>query len=337
MTRRRIPVPGLLQNALLLGLVGLIAFFAARSSAFLTVDNLRAIAVQSSILGVVAVTTTLLLLAGGIDFAIGSTLAVSGVVTGLLLTNGANPLLAVLAGVATGAGIGIVNGVLCAGVGLSPIIVTLGMLTALRGVAFFVNENPVFGFPDSFGQLGRGVVAGIPYLVIIAAGMFVLGSIFLNWMPWGRHIYAVGVNPEAAFLSGIRVRRLMFWLYVASGASAGLGGVLLAARLNAAAPASMGVSFELDVLTAVLLGGVVFGGGRGRLSGVLIGVLLLGVLSNGLILLNVFAFTQLLVKGGVLVLAAALDAVTVRVEERRRLALRTAGTIVPTEKELDVA
>ena len=127
---------------------------------------------------------------------------------------------------------------------------------------------------------------------------------FLNRTPWGQHVYALGVNSEAARLAGISTRLLPFMLYVATGAAAGLGGTLLVARLNSATPGTLGLNFEIDVLTAILLGGVAFGGGRGRLSGVLIGVVFLGVLSNGLVLLDVRSFTQTLLKGIALVAAA---------------------------------
>lgn len=307
----------IMQNALLVGLVAMMVFFATQSSAFLRPGNLRDVAVQSSILGIVAVTSAILLLAGGVDLSIGSTLALGGVTTAVMLDNGANAAVASLVGVLSGASVGAFNGLVCAVFGFSPIIVTLGMLTAVRGITFFVERNPIYGFSDAFGFLGRGNIAGIPVLVLIALTVFILGGAFLRFTPWGRYVYAVGVNREAAFLSGVPVRALPFFLYVATGASAGLGGVLLASRLNTAGPATLGIGFELDVLTAVLLGGVAFGGGRGTLFGVLVGVIFLGILTNGLVLMNVFPFVQLVIKGSALVAAAGLDAVGLRLEERR--------------------
>ncbi len=295
------------KNALFVGLVILGVFFAVSSPVFFTAGNLRDVIVQVSILAIVAVPSAILLLSGGVDLSIGSTVALGGVVTGTLLTGGVPVWLAMFLGICAGVGIGLINGVLCALLDFSPIIVTLGMLTAVRGLVYVVNSTPVFGFPDAFTFFGRGQLLGIPVLVVIAALMFIAGSIFLYLTPWGRHVFALGVNRDAAFLSGVSMKALPLFLYIFSGASAGLGGVLLAARLNTASAGSLGVGFELDVLTAVLLGGVAFGGGRGSLMGVLIGVLFLGVLSNGLILLNVFPFYQLLAKGLALVVAAGLD------------------------------
>lgn len=300
------------RNALLVGLLVLIVFFTVSSPVFLTAGNMRDIAVQMSILAVVAVPSAILLLAGGVDLSIGSTVALGGVVAGTLMVNGSPVGVAILLGVASGAAIGLINGVLCALLGFSPIIVTLGMLTAVRGLVFVVNSVPVFGFPDSFTFLGRGDLLGVPVLIVIAALAFALGSVFLYLTPWGRHVFALGVNRDAAYLSGVSTKLLPLVLYVVSGAAAAFGGVLLAARLNSASSSSLGIGFELDVLTAVLLGGVAFGGGRGSLLGVLIGVLFLGVLSNGLILLNVYPFYVLLAKGGALVVAAGLDVLSSR-------------------------
>lgn len=314
MTARRF----LTQNALFVGLIVMMVIFATQSSVFLTTGNLRDVAVQSSILGIVAVTSAILLLAGGVDLSIGSTLGFGAVVTGSLMSSGWDPALASLMGVLSGAGIGALNGFLCAILGFSPIVVTLGMLTAVRGAGFFVERNPTSGFPEGFGVLGRGDVLGVPVLVIFAAATFLLGGAFLRYVAWGRYVYAIGVNREAAYLSGVPVRFLPFLLYTVTGLSAGLGGVLLTSRLNSAAPATLGIGFELDVLTAVLLGGVAFGGGRGTLFGVFVGVIFLGILTNGLVLLNVFPFVQLLIKGLALVGAAGLDTFGARFEERTR-------------------
>ena len=163
--------------------------------------------------------------------------------------------------------------------------------------------------------------------MLIAAGVFVIGYLFLNRTPWGQHVYAFGVNSEAARLAGISTRVLPFMLYVATGAAAGLGGSLLVARLNSATPGTLGLAFEIDVLTAILLGGVAFGGGRGRLSGVLVGVVFLGVLSNGLVLLDVRSFTQTLLKGIALVAAAGLATLVGRLETRAALAARSAASV----------
>lgn len=299
-------------HALLLGSIALLVVFTVLNDAFLTVDNFRNILIQASVISVVAVPTALLLIAGKVDLSVGSTLALGGVVSGLLISDGVPLVPAVAAGVLAGAAVGTVNGVLVTMWDLSPIIVTLGALTAVRGLAITVAPDPVFGFGDGFLALGADELLGVPYLVLIAAAVFLLGGAVLAKLPVGRHIYAIGVNDEAAYLSGVRVRRIGLWLFVATGAAAGLAGVMLAARLGSAPSGALGLGFELDVLTAVILGGVAFNGGRGSIAGVLLGVLFLGVLQNGLTLENVPAATALMVKGAVLAIAAGLDRIAVR-------------------------
>jgi ribose transport system permease protein len=299
-------------SALLLGVVGLLVTFGILNDSFLTVDNFRNIFVQASVISVVAVPMALLLIAGKVDLSVGSTLALGGVTTGLLITHDVALVPAVLAGVGSGAVVGLVNGVLITVWDLSPIIVTLGALTAVRGLALTVAPDPVFGFGQGFLNLGEGELLGVPYMVLIAAAVFCLGAVVLAGMPVGRHIYAIGVNPEAAYLSGVRVGRIGLILFVATGAAAGLAGVMLAARLGSAPSGALGVGFELDVLTAVILGGVAFSGGRGTIAGVFLGVIFLGVLQNGLTLEDVPSATAQMVKGAVLVVAAALDLIAVR-------------------------
>lgn len=301
-------------SALLLGVVALLLIFSALNDAFLTVDNFRNIFIQASVISVVAVPMALLLIAGKVDLSVGSTLALGAVVTGLLITDGFPVVPAIVVGVLAGAVVGTINGLLVEAWDLSPIIVTLGALTAVRGIALTLAPDPVFGFPDGFLALGENELFGIPYLVLIAVAVFLLGGAVLSRMPTGRHVYAVGVNPEAAYLSGVRVKRVGIWLFAATGAAAALAGVMLSARLGSAPSGSLGVGFELDVLTAVILGGVAFNGGRGTIVGVFLGVLFLGVLQNGLTLENVPAATALVVKGTVLVLAAGLDRVALRSE-----------------------
>ena len=316
-TRERIvserAVDAATRHALLVGLIGMMVFFTTQSSVFLTVNNLRTVAVQNSILSVVAVTSAVLLLAGYVDLSVGSNIAVSGIVMGTLaVEQGWDPVLAAVIGVIVGAVLGAVNGTLVTFIGFSPIIVTLGTLTGYRGVALLINDAPIFGFGEGFAHLGRGRWIGIPILVMIAAAFFLVGTYFLKYTAHGRHVYAIGASREAAFLAGLPVRALPFVLYVVTGASAGLAGVMFAGRLNSIPPGSLGVGFELDVLTAVLLGGVSFGGGRGSIRGVFLGIVFIGVLFNGLVLLDVSPFLSLAVKGLALVFAANLDWITTK-------------------------
>jgi ribose transport system permease protein len=302
------------SNALLLGVIALIVVFSNLNSAFLTVGNFRNIFLQASYLSVVAVPMALLLISGKVDLSVGSTLALGAVISGMLINHGVPFIPSVLAGVAAGTVVGIINGTLVTIWDFSPIIVTLGALTAIRGLTLTIAPNPVFNFTETFIQFGEGKFVGIPYLVWIAIVAFVVGAIVLALMPIGRHIYAIGVNPEAAYLSGVRVAPIGLALFVATGAAAGLAGVMLAARLGSAPSGTLGIGFELEVLTAVILGGVAFNGGRGTILGVFLGVLFLGMLQNGLTLENVPSATGQIVKGVTLVVAAWLDRVTIRSE-----------------------
>jgi ribose/xylose/arabinose/galactoside ABC-type transport system permease subunit len=303
----------IVDNALLLGLLTLAAFFAFQSEHFLSISNFQNIAENVSVLSVVVVASTMLLIAGHIDLSVGSTVGLTATITGLAVADWGWPAAAAIAAaILVGAAVGLINGTLCALAGFNPIIVTLGMLGAVRGFTLLINNLPIFGLGEPFRTIGAGDAAGVPVLTIFAAAAFVLGAVFLALTPWGRHIYAIGVNPTAAFLSGLSVRKLPLLLYVATGASAGLAGVLFASRLDGVSPGDTGIGLEIDVLTAILLGGVAFAGGRGNLFGVFIAVILLGVLQNGLLLMNVEPFVQLLVQGLALVIAAGLEVVAGR-------------------------
>ncbi|OJU83903.1 MAG: hypothetical protein BGO11_00820 [Solirubrobacterales bacterium 70-9] len=318
-------------NALLIGVIALIFVFAYLNSQFLTTGNFRNILIQSACLAVVAVPMALLLISGNVDLSVGSVLALGGVVTGLLLNHGMAIVPAILIGIAAGTAVGVINGILVTVTTLSPVIVTLGALTAVRGLAETLAPKPVFNFPEGFVNLGDGEVLGVPYLALVAAAAFLIGAIVMARFPLGRHVYAIGVNPEAAFLSGIRVKRIVFLLFVVTGAAAAMAGTMLAARLGSAPSGSLGLGFELEVLTAVILGGVAFTGGRGKIFGVLLGVLFLGILQNGLPLHNVPAATALMIKGGTLIVAAWLDWVSVRSEGLATL-LRGVGPKPEPEK-----
>ena len=311
--RRLVLVELALRYALLLGLVAMVVIFAMTARGFTDVGNFKDIALASSIVAVVAVPSALLILSGFIDLSVGSSLALGAMVAGMLMTHHVSPWLAAPVGIAACAAVGAANGVLVCGLGLSSIVVTLGMLTFVRGLALSISSSTIFGFPDGFTAVGRADVLGVPFLAFVAGIVFALGWVFLEHTGWGRHVHAIGVNREAAFLSGVAVRALPFWVFVATGAAVGLAAVLYAARIASVTPAISGLGLELDVLTAVLLGGVAFGGGKGKMSGVLLGVLFLGVLQNGLTLLNTPTAVALMVKGIALAVAAGLDIASGRV------------------------
>jgi ribose/xylose/arabinose/galactoside ABC-type transport system permease subunit len=313
-----------INNILLLALVLLIVYFSTQSASFLTVSNFKVILTNYAAIGVVAAVMALLVISGQVDMSVGSNIGFSGMVTAITMASGEVPAaVGVLIGLGTGAGVGLVNGVLCAYLRFSPIIVTLGMLSVLRGATLLINPIEIAGLGDSFFWIGNGSMLGMPILLWVVFAVFLLSAAFLTFTVWGRYVYAIGVNPQVAFLAALPVRQVVLALYVATGTAAGLAGVLLVARLDGASPGSLGLQMELQTLTIVLLGGVAFAGGRGHIFGVFTAWVFLGVLDNGLVILNVPPFVQLVANGLALVFAASLDALGTylapRLEQRRRV------------------
>lgn len=294
------------RTGLLLAFAVLVVVAITTSSSFLEWSNIRIVLLQSSIIGMVAVPLALLMLAGHVDLSIGATTALAAVIAGHFW-HSQGALVALLIALGVVVAVGLINGGLSTYAGFSPIIVTLGALTALRGVANQISGGlPETSFGPGLAKLGQGEVLSIPNPVIYAGVAFILGALFLYQTSWGRHVRALGVSPEASFLAGINTMRLPLLLYIVTALAAGFGGLVQMSRLDSVAP-TLGLGFEIDVLTAVLLGGVAFGGGGGSLLGVLLGVLFLGVLNNTLILHGVSPFWFQISSGVALVLAAGLN------------------------------
>lgn len=293
-------------DPMLLALVALVAFFQIATGAFLQWSNLTAIASEVATLAIVAVPMAVLVIAGYLDLSVGSVFALGAMAAGHLAVDGHGLLLCVLGALAVGAATGLVNGVLCAYLGLSAFIVTLGTLTAVRGLVQQLSPFPLSGFGPNFGRLGGASPLGIDLPIWLAVGAVIAGAVFLARTPAGRHVYAIGVSRDAAYLSGVNVRLLPLFAFVITGAAAALAGAIKASVLDSVQTGTAGVGFELTVLTAVLLGGVAFTGGSGSIGGVLIGVLFLGALQNGLTVMGVPVFVQIMAQGVALVLAASL-------------------------------
>lgn len=319
-----IPVELVVNNILLIALFCLGAYFTAQSNSFLTLSNFQVLLTNYAAIGIVASVMALLVIAGHVDLSVGSNIGLSGMITALAMSQwGFNALGGMAIGIGTGATVGLIVGVLCAFCRFSPIIVTLGMLSVLRGVTLLINPIEVTGLGDTFFWIGNGQLLGLPVLLVIVLLVFLAAAIFLSLTVWGRYVYAIGINPQAAFLTALPVRPVLLSLHIATGAAAGLAGVLLASRLDGASPGSLGLQMELQALTIILLGGVAFAGGRGRIFGVFIAWVFLAILDNGLTLMNVPPFVQLVASGFALVFAASLDAlgtiVGPRLEQRRRI------------------
>ena len=289
-------------------LAALIVLFTVFTRAFLTFDNFIVILRQISVIGICAFGETLVVISGGIDLSVGATVALSGVIAAVLAKFLLVPVpLAFLAGIAAGGLCGVVNGLLTTRIRIPPIIVTLGTLTIIRGLAFIVvGGNTVFGMPLTYRVLGRSYISFIPIPVLIMIVVFAVFFLLLNNFRFGRHVYAIGSNEEAAVISGINVKRTKMAVFALSGLMAGISGAILSSRLDSG-QAATAEGLELDVLTAVVLGGVSIAGGRGRLGSVFVGVLIIGILANGMILLNIQHFYQLVIKGVVLLIAVGLD------------------------------
>ncbi len=274
---------------------------------FLDVGNIVNVARQVSINAILAAGMTFVILTGGIDLSVGSALAVAGVLAVGLDTIGVPSILAVLGGILAGALCGLLNGVLIAKLKLPSFIVTLGALTYLRGLAYVTTgAYPLIKNNLGFGFLGGGSLGPIPMPVFIALIVFIIGYLVLTRTTFGRHIYAIGGNEQAARLSGIKVGRDLIWVYTISGICAGIAGIIFSARLLSGQPTG-GQDYELDAIAAVILGGTSFVGGMGSIVGTLIGVFIIGVLNNGLVLMNVPFFYQLIIKGAVIVIAVLID------------------------------
>ncbi len=288
-----------------LGLVLLVisVFTATQSDVFLTVGNLRNVLLQSSVLAIVACGMTMLMVSGGIDLSVGSLMSLTAVVAALLMREGVPMPFAVLAGIAVGVGMGAVNGTLAAWSPSHPFVVTLGMMIFIQGIAIALTGGlAVSGLDDGFVQLGIGRFLGIPLPIIIAFVVALACAGVLRFTVFGRRLYGMGGNELAASLAGIRVRRTKVVLYALNGAIVGIAAMVLAARISSAQPL-MGNGYEIQAIAAVAVGGTPLAGGRGGIAGTLLGVLLLGVISNSLNLLGVSGAFQYVLQGGVIVVA----------------------------------
>tara|TARA_R110002020_G_scaffold26514_6_gene85952 strand:+ start:7258 stop:8244 length:987 start_codon:yes stop_codon:yes gene_type:complete len=289
-------------------LVILAVGFELMTGKFLSINNLSIVTQQASINVVLAAGMTFVILTGGIDLSVGSVLAASAMAAVSVSLFPDWGMMGIVAGLVIGLLCGLANGSLIAFLGLPPFIVTLGALTAVRGLARLMGDDTtVFNADLPFAFIGNGTLFGIPWLAIFALGTVVVSWFILRRTVLGTWIYAVGGNQEAARLTGIKVSLVLLFVYGMSGLLSGLGGVMSAARLYAANGLQLGQAYELDAIAAVILGGTSFVGGVGSIWGTLIGALIIAVLSNGLILTGVSDIWQYIIKGLVIILAVGLD------------------------------
>lgn len=282
-------------------IVTLVMVFA--SDKFLTSSNLANIGRQVSINAIIAVGMTCVILTGGIDLSVGPVMALSGTLTAGLMVAGVPPALAIGAGMLVGIAFGVGNGLFVAYLHMPPIIVTLATMGIARGFGLMYTDGyPISGLPDWFGFFGRESLLGIQVPILIMLLTYLVAYVLLQHTRIGRYIYAIGGNEEAVRLSGVRAARFKLLVYGISGLTAAVAGLVLTSRLMSGQP-NAGVSFELDAIAAVVLGGASIAGGRGVILGTLVGALLLGVLNNGLNMLGVSPYVQSVIKGGIILLA----------------------------------
>ena len=286
----------------------LVIFFSLTSPVFFRAENLFNVTRQVAMLGISAVGMTFVILAGGIDLSVGSLLSLVSVVCAKLMVEvGFSPTISVILTLLMCSFVGLLNAFFINEINIPPLITTLGTMTILRGTSYVLSTGRhIWGFPDSFRFLGQGYLGPIPVPVIIMVLIFLFGWIFLSRTPFGRWTYGIGNNEEATRLSGINIKKMKYLLYLLSSLMTGIAGIILLSRMSSGQP-KVGTGYELEVVTAVVLGGVSIFGGEGKLLGVLFGVLIIGVLENGMILLNVSDYYQQIILGFVLLAAVGFD------------------------------
>jgi len=314
-----------------LGLLGFIVvlsvFIQLRNPNFLTLENINDLLTNTAILSILAVGMMLVIVTRGIDLSIGATLALSGMIASMTVKAypSIHPLLAILEGTLVGTVCGALLGVLVARGGVLPIIATLGMMNVYRGLTFMVSDGKwvsAHEMPDSFKGIATGSAFGINTLVLIAILIYVVMFYFVNYTRTGRQIYAVGSNPESAQISGISNARILWLVYTIMGGLAGLSGVLWVSKF-ASAQGDTAMGYEMSVIAACVLGGVSIAGGSGKISGVILGSILLGILNNALPLIDVSPFWQTAIQGSIILVAVIVNVLVKRGVDRNHLLRRS--------------
>jgi len=293
------------RYGILIGLIGLITGFSVLSERFFTISNMLIVMRQTSIVAFLAVGMSFVILGAGIDLSVGSVLAFSGAVGAGVMQNG-GIFFGILAGLALGTALGAFNGIVITKLKIPSFIATLAMMAIARGgTLVYTDGRPITGLPSSFAFLGRGYIGNVPFPIILMLIIFILAYIVSKLTRFGRYVYATGGNINAARASGIKVNNVIISTFAISGFLSGLTGMVLASRLNSAQPTA-GMGYELDAIAAVVLGGTNLFGGEGELWGTLVGAFIMGILNNGLNMLNVSSFYQQVVKGIVILIAVTV-------------------------------
>lgn len=291
----------------LIGLVLLCIVITIVTPNFLSVSNITNVFTQVSVNAIIAIGMTFVILTGGIDLSVGSTLAISSAVGASIVKSTGNVFLAIIVAAVIGIAVGLINGLLVSKGKLQAFIVTLATMTIFRGATLvFTDGTPISKLPEAFVKIGNGKLGFMPIPVIITIIIAIIAVYALSQTRFGRYLYALGGNEDASRLSGINTDKIKTLVYVVSGFASAITGVIITSRIGSASP-NAGTGFELDAIAAVVIGGTSLAGGEGTITGTLIGALIIGVLNNGLNLMNVSPFYQSIVKGLVILIAVLLD------------------------------
>lgn len=298
----------LAKYGIYIAFLGLFVFLSFSSPSFLTTQNILNILRQSSMNGIIAVGMTFVIVTGGIDLSVGAIVALAAVAATSFAHPDTYPLIVPVAvGLAVGTIAGAINGMVIARGAIAPFVATLGMMTIARGAGLvFSSGRPIINLSDEYNGIGGGQFLGIPIPVYLFAGVVLIGVFLLRFSKFGRHVYAVGGNEQASKLSGLNIGSIKVAVYSLSGLFAGFAGVVLSSRVMTGSPVA-GVGYELDAIAAVVIGGTSLAGGAGSIFGTIIGTLIIGVMNNGLDLLNVSSYFQQIVKGVIIIAAVLLD------------------------------
>jgi ribose transport system permease protein/inositol transport system permease protein len=322
------------SSAGILAILGLmIVLFGTMNPVFLTPQNIGNILRQISIVGICSVGLTAVVLTAGMDLSVGSVIGLSAVIGAMLMSTGVPIWIAVIIVLVIGVAAGLFNAFCVAVVRIPPLVTTLGTWIAWRGLIYVITGGrSVYGIPPSFNVIGQGDIFMLPVSAVFMIVAFVLGYLALEKTVFGRRIYSIGGNVEGARLSGIRVKRELTKVYVNSAVLASIAGLVLMSKVNSGQP-SAGAGYELDTVTAVLLGGVSVYGGEGRILKVVVGVVFMGVLANGMMMLNVGEYQQQLVKGLILLLAVGMDIMTKSYNEEKQKRAEAAKRIAAASRQ----
>jgi len=296
------------QYSIYIAFLVLFAILSVSSEVFLTPTNIANIFKQISVIGIIAIGMTFVIVSGGIDLSVGAVLALSAcMATSFARAGSGYPLaFSYMMGILMGLLCGAFSGAFISFLNVPPFIATLATMTIARGFNFvYTDGRPITGLSNAYRYIGRASIAGIPVAVLIYVGVILIGLFLLSFTKFGRHVYAIGGNEKSAIVSGIKTKYVKFMCYIISGLSAAIGGILLSSRISTGQPAG-GEGYELDAITAVVIGGASLSGGVGNVFGSVIGMLIIGIMTNGLDLLNVSSYYQQVIKG-VIILAAVLS------------------------------